>query len=85
MIYEFARWGYEDYRYTIGGFQLLGGIGLIIGLYYAIITSIASFGLTLLMIIAILVRIKIKDKMINVLPALFYAFLNLIILYNSLI
>jgi len=32
MASEYKRWGYEDYRYLIGGFQFIGGLGLLIGL-----------------------------------------------------
>ena len=48
------------------------------------IITTSSFLLTILMIAAIFVRIKIKDKLINILPATLYAILNFIVLYNSL-
>jgi hypothetical protein len=37
-----------------------------------------------MMIVAVFVRIKIKDTLINTLPAVFYATLNFIIFYDSL-
>ena len=48
------------------------------------ILSASSFLLTVLMVGAIFVRINIKDKLVNVLPATFYAILNVVILYYSL-
>ena len=97
MISEFQRWGYANQRKLIGYFQLIGGAGLIFGSLFEIsndngdnlinslnILSASSFLLTVLMVGAIFVRINIKDKLVNVLPATFYAILNFVILYYSL-
>ncbi len=96
MISEFQRWGYANQRKLIGYFQLIGGAGLMFGSLFEIsndngenlinssnILSASSFLLTVLMLGAIFVRINIKDKLVNILPATFYAILNFIILYNS--
>jgi hypothetical protein len=97
MISEFQRWGYANQRKLIGYFQLIGGAGLMFGSLLEIsndngenlinssnILSASSFLLTVLMLGAIFVRINIKDKLVNVLPATFYAILNVVILYYSL-
>ena len=85
MVSEYARWGYSNQRILLGCMQLLGGIGLLVGLTNSVLLSVASFLLTFMMITAVLVRIKIKDSLINMFPAVFYTCLNFIILYNSLI
>ena len=85
MVSEYARWGYSKHRILLGCMQLLGGIGLLIGITNSILLSVASFLLTFMMITAVFVRIKIKDSLINMFPAVFYTVLNFIILYNSLI
>ena len=85
MVSEYARWGYSNHRILLGCMQLLGGIGLLVGLTNSVLLSVASFLLTFMMITAVLVRIKIKDSLINMFPAVFYTCLNFIILYNSLI
>ena len=96
MISEFQRWGYDNQRKLIGCFQLIGGAGLIFGSLLAIntvdnndslissnnIIAASSLILTIMMLGAIFVRIDIKDKFINVLPATFYAILNFIIFYS---
>jgi hypothetical protein len=96
MISEFQRWGYGNQRKLIGCFQLIGGAGLIFGSLLAIntvdnndslissnnIIAASSLILTIMMLGAIFVRIDIKDKFINVLPATFYAILNFIIFYS---
>lgn len=84
MLSEYARWGYKDYRILLGCSQMLGGIGLLIGIANPTLLSVASFLLTFMMITAVFVRIKIKDNIIQMSPAIFYTVLNFIILYNSL-
>ena len=99
MISEFQRWGYGNQRKLIGCFQLIGGAGLIYGSLFVIntfesnnsivnnnnILAGSSLILTIMMIGAIFVRIDIKDKFINILPATFYAVLNFMIFYNVFI
>jgi hypothetical protein len=84
LISEFDRWGYGKFRILIASFQLLSGIGFIIGLYFSFLISIVSFLLFVMMLVAIFVRIKVKDDVIEIFPAIFYASLNLIIFYNSI-
>ena len=84
LISEYNRWGYGKFRFLISYFQLLAGIGLIIGIYFSFLISIVSFLLFVMMLVAIFVRIKVKDNVIEIFPAIFYASLNLIIFYNSI-
>ena len=85
MIFEYERWGYKNFRKIIASFQLLAGVGLLIGLYFSLLLTLVSALLTLMMITAIFVRIRIKDNIINILPAISYAILNFIVFYKSLI
>ena len=84
MVSEYSRWGYSNHRILLGFTQLMGGIGLFVGVYNSIILSIVSFLLTFMMITAVFVRIKIKDSLTNMFPAIFYSALNFIIFYNSI-
>ena len=83
MRSEYARWGFKHYRYLIGGFQFLGGLGLFLGLYFEPLIPLSSASLLLLMLAAMGVRIKIKDKPLKILPAFFYAAINFLILIKS--
>tara|TARA_B100000963_G_scaffold135738_1_gene118146 strand:+ start:5411 stop:5749 length:339 start_codon:yes stop_codon:yes gene_type:complete len=83
MRKEYVRWGYNKERKMIGFFQILGGIGLIIGLYIPKFLYVSSFMLSIMMLLAIVVRIKIKDGIIEMLPAITYLFLSLIIFFNN--
>ena len=85
MLTEYERWGYKDQRIILGCLQLLGGIGLLIGIINPVLLTVASFLLTFMMITAVFVRIKIKDNIIQMSPAIFYTVLNFIIMYNSLV
>ncbi|MDA9356925.1 DoxX family protein [Flavobacteriaceae bacterium] len=93
MISEFERWGYANQRKLIGCFQLIGGVGLMVGTLFEIpindtlinnvnIIAASSCLLTVLMVGAIFVRINIKDKFVNTLPETLYAILNFVIFYN---
>ena len=84
LISEFDRWGYGKFRFLIASFQLLAGIGFIIGIYFSFLVSIVSFLLSVMMLFAIFVRIKVKDNTIEMIPAAFNALLNLFIFYNSI-
>ena len=83
MISEYSRWGFADQRKIIGFFQLLGGIGLLIGIKVNILLFITSLSFIIMMLFAIIVRIKIKDGIVEILPAITYLFLNIMIFYKS--
>lgn len=83
MRAEFIRYGLGQFRQGVGGLQLLGACGLLIGPYLdAQIPLWSALGLCLLMVMGVVVRIKIKDTWQQALPALAYAFLNGFIAYG---
>ena len=84
MKAEFERWGFLKHRFTIGSFQILGGIGMLVGLFFPPLLLTSSLALMFMMLIAILVRIGIKDELIKIMPATFYAILNGLILYITI-
>ena len=79
FVNEFSRYGLSEYRTTVGFFQLLGGIGSIIGIFNKRILTISSLGLSVMMLLGVGVRLKINDTFIQTLPALIYLMLNTII------
>ena len=84
MISEFKRWGLEKRRKEIGGLQLVCGIGALIGLKLNPILIFSAVILIIMMIVAIYVRIKIKDNISEIIPALAYLILGIIILQHSI-
>ena len=82
---EFQRWGYEKQRILIGSAQLFGGLGLLLSLQWPIFGLFASGGLAILMFFGVLVRIKIKDSILQMLPAFLFFLLNAFLFYANLI
>lgn len=76
LLSEFSRYGLGRWRTTVGCLQLLGAAGLIAGLWMPWIAQVASGGLAVMMLLGVCVRIKIRDSLIQTLPALFYFFAN---------
>ena len=81
---EFTRWGFQDYRILISCIQLLSGLFLLLSFFYPFLIIYCSSIFFILMLGAIFVRIRIKDSFLDTLPALFYFFLNAIIIYIEL-
>lgn len=84
MKSEFIRFGLEKVGSLTAMLELLGALGLLLGLKFPEILLVASGGLALLMFLGVAVRIKVKDSLWVTLPALFYLLLNATIFYISL-
>ena len=84
MVLEFKRWGLEKRRKEIGGFQLACGLGILIGLWSNYILIVSSILLIIMMLVAVYIRIKIKDNISEILPAVAYLILGIIILQDSI-
>ncbi len=84
MKYEFKRFGLEKVGTLTAVLELLGAVGLLVGLKFQLILLISAGGLTLLMFLGVAVRVKVKDSLWISLPALFFMILNFYIFYMSL-
>lgn len=84
MKHEFKRFGLERFGTLTALLELMGGVGLLLGLKYEILLIISSAGLTLLMLLGLIVRIKVKDSFLVSLPALLFMLLNGYILFFAL-
>ena len=84
MISEFDRWGLADKRQLIGGAQLIAGIGVLVGFKSDIVLILSALFIIVMMLVAIMVRIKIKDNISDILPAIAYILLSMVILYNRI-
>lgn len=73
---EFARYRLPSQRILVGGLQWAAGIGLLAGLFEPWMGRAAAAGLSLMMLIAVGVRIRIKDTLVQTTPAVFYLLLN---------
>lgn len=84
MKAEFKRYGLGKWALTVIVLEILGGIGLLVGLKVPAILMISSLGLTLLMLAALIVRIGLKDSILASFPAFFFMALNAVIFWLSL-
>lgn len=79
MENEFKRLNLEKIGLPIITLELLASLGLLIGIKYNPMLLLSSGGLSLMMLCAILFRMKSKDSFQSKLPAIFYMLLNLYI------
>ncbi len=77
MKQEFHRYRLPAQRITVGALQCFAGIGLLAGMSQPWIGQLASAGLALMMLTAVIVRIQIKDTLLQTVPAVFYLALNI--------
>jgi len=73
---EFERYGVAPQRTLVGGLQLAAAVGLLAGLSQDWMGQMAAGGLALMMLVAVGVRIRIQDSLLQTLPALIYLLLN---------
>lgn len=76
MIFEFQRYQLPQFRVLTGFLQISAGIGLIIGFRLPMALLASSLMLGLMMFFAIIVRLRIKDSFLQMIPAVVYLILN---------
>ena len=83
MVEDFQRFGLERLRMLTGLLEVLGGSGLLVGLKWRPALFLSSAGLSLLMLIAFGVRLKMRDSIVQSLPSLALMLVNAYILVKS--
>ena len=76
MKQEFLRYRLASQRMIVGALQWVAGVGLLAGMSQPWMGQAAAGGLALMMLIAVIVRIHIRDSLLQTIPALFYLALN---------
>ncbi len=84
MKSEFVRFGLSKLGSLTAVLEILGAVGLLVGLRYNNILPIPSVGLALLMFLGVLARLRVKDGLLASLPALFFLVLNLYIFFVTM-
>ena len=85
FISEFDSYGLTEYREVVGFFELLGGIGCILGILYKKVLILSSLGLSIMMLLGVVVRIKINDTFIQTLPALLFFLVNVVLFLDIIV
>lgn len=80
---EFKRYGLEKFRVTVGVLELVGAVGQVIGLYWPLVFLLASLGLFLMMVLAMILRIRLGDSFFQMMPALILMVINFYLLAVS--
>ena len=84
MVAEFERFGLARFRRLTGALEVLGAIGLAAGLFHRPFAVAASAGLTLLMILGVGTRVRVRDSPLETLPALVLLLVNAFIFFYAL-
>ncbi len=84
MKSEFVRFGLAKFGILTAILEILGAIGLLVGLLNNFVLLIASGGLAILMFFGFLTRLRVKDSFWVSLPAIVYMLLNLYIFSASI-
>lgn len=84
MKSEFKRFGLEKAGALTAILEIVGALGLLLGLKIHLILLVSAGGLAVLMLLGVAVRIKVRDTLWVTLPALFFMILNVYIFFMSL-
>lgn len=85
MLDEFQRYQMLRFRDLTGYLEVLGGLGCVIGYFhYKPLFIFSCLGLAILMTLGVIVRLRVGDPLIQILPATFLALLNFYFLWISL-
>jgi len=79
MEEEFRRFGLSRFRPLTGALEVLGGIGLLVGLGMPGVMLAASTGLVVLMALGIGARVRVRDSFLLTLPAAVLLVVNVFI------
>ena len=84
MKNEFKRFNLKKLGFLVIMLEILGALGLLVGIWYKPLLLVSSAGLALLMFLGVIVRFNVKDSLWITIPALFYMSLNTYIFYLAL-
>jgi uncharacterized membrane protein YphA (DoxX/SURF4 family) len=84
MKSEFERFGMDRLRSLTGVLEILGGLGLLVGLAWPPATWMSSGGLALLMLLGMGVRVRANDGALRTLPAVVLMLVNMYVFVASL-
>jgi hypothetical protein len=87
MEQEFKRYGLSKFRRLTGALEVAGGAGLLVGFVMSIptLTLFAALGLSLLMAMGLIVRLRLRDTLLQCLPALILLVVNAMLVVGTLI
>ena len=76
MSAEFERFGLASFRKLTGALEVAGALGLSAGYFFPPLVIAASAGLSLLMLLGVITRVRLRDPLVSLIPALTLMLLN---------
>jgi uncharacterized membrane protein YphA (DoxX/SURF4 family) len=83
MRAEFERFGLSRFRQLTGALEVVGGLGLLVGLARPTVMVVASGGLALLMLLGVIVRVRVRDPLLETAPAAVLMLVNAYVLVEA--
>lgn len=84
MKSEFIRFGLSKFGTLTAILEILGALGLLLGLIFDYFLVLSSGGLALMMLLGVAARLRVKDGFFDILPAMFFFGLNAYIFLKSI-
>lgn len=84
MADEFRRYKLEQFKELIGILEIAGGLGLAAGFFIPWLTLLASLGLAILMLMGLIVRARLRDSFLQMLPALLFLSMSSFVVWREL-
>ena len=86
MKEEFERYELVRFRSITGFLEVCGGLGCLVGYFYSdLLYYLSCIGLGILMTMGTFVRFKMRDPLIDTLPAIFLGCINFFLIYIKLV
>jgi hypothetical protein len=83
MAKEFERFELSKLRVLIGSLEIAGAIGIFVSQKVPILGFLATLGLAVMMAGGVILRLRLKDPLIDIAPAAFFMFFGAWILVKS--
>jgi uncharacterized membrane protein YphA (DoxX/SURF4 family) len=83
MREDFERFGMSHLRRVTGALEVLGGLGLVAGLFFLELAIVSAGGLALLMLLGLWARVRHGDSTAQMLPAALLVIVNLFIAWRA--
>lgn len=83
-VAEFERFRLGRFRILTGSLEVLGALGLLAGYLAPFLVIVGAGGLALLMVLGVATRLRIRDSLVQMLPAIVLMLVNLYILVYAL-
>jgi hypothetical protein len=69
MATEFERFGLSRFRRLTGTLEILGALGLLVGYWLPMLQLLSAAGLSLLMLLGVGTRVRVRDSLLETVPA----------------